>query len=164
MTIKKTTTANIGIAAIMFAFLFTSCSESDCTMTDSQRKALTEAHFAATGPAEADPMNIDFNAFVEKHYAPDAIFMPPNAPEVRGREAITTFLMGFPTLTKFHTVDVEINGSSNLAFVRGTYELRLMIDDSTEVTDIGKYIEIWQTMDDGSWLCTRDIFNSDLPL
>jgi ketosteroid isomerase-like protein len=33
-------------------------------------------------------------------YAPDAILMPPNHPEVRGRDAIAEFLSHFPPLKR----------------------------------------------------------------
>ncbi len=95
-------------------------------------------------------------------YTQDAVFLPPNAPAVFGRDAIRATHQEF-----FATGDLKIDIEAletvidgQLAYVAGRY--RLWTDDATLV-DRGKYIEIWRAID-GQWLIHRDIYNSSLPL
>jgi ketosteroid isomerase-like protein len=101
--------------------------------------------------------------FVKAHYADDAILMPPNAPIAQGQNAIIATFKSWPTLTKFQTNDLEIEGSGNLAFIRGTYDIA-MKKNGIEIEDNGKYIEIWRKNDRDEWKCIRDIFNSNMPV
>ena len=57
----------------------------------------------------------------------------------------------------------KIEGSGNLAYVRGNFDLTFIINDSTQVPDTGKYIEVWKKQEDGSWKIKVDIWNSDNP-
>jgi uncharacterized protein (TIGR02246 family) len=96
-------------------------------------------------------------------YTEDAMLLPPNAPMVKGRAAIRHFLGQFPKITSFKAPLVEIAGSGNLAYTRGTYEVTLMPPGAkTPVKDSGKFIEIRQKEPDGSWLIQRDFWNSDV--
>ncbi len=59
---------------------------------------------------------------------------------------------------------MEIAGRGDLAYVRGTYKLKIVLEGHDPIPDTGKYIEIRKKQADGSWLLYRDIFNSDVPL
>ncbi len=48
-------------------------------------------------------------------YAEDGVLMPPNAPMIRGREAIRRFLEEFPKVTEFVQRPIEIEGEGDLA-------------------------------------------------
>ncbi len=103
----------------------------------------------------------DFDALAAM-YATDAVVMPPNHPAVQGRDAIKQFLGGFPRVSQMEVGVAEIEGRGDLAYVRGTYTMRLHPDGAPEpVEDAGKYLEIRRKQSDGSWLYVADMFNSD---
>jgi ketosteroid isomerase-like protein len=58
----------------------------------------------------------------------------------------------------------EIDGRGDLAVVRGTHTMTIMIEGIPPFEEVGKWVEIRQKQADGSWLIHRDIYNSDLPL
>jgi uncharacterized protein (TIGR02246 family) len=98
-------------------------------------------------------------------YTEDGVFMPPNMPVVEGRAAIQAWMEPFPPFTQYELTIVQIDGRGNLAFVRGTYSMTLIVEGTPEpIHDIGKYVEIWRKQQDGKWLLALDIWNSDLPL
>jgi ketosteroid isomerase-like protein len=97
-------------------------------------------------------------------YTEDAILMPPNGPPVVGRENIRAWFADFPPLSRFHTETLEVVGCGDLSYLRGRYELTFEVEGSNPVSDTGKYLEIRRRQPDGSWLLSRDTFNSDLPL
>lgn len=102
-------------------------------------------------------------------FADDAIDMPPNMPATVGKEAIrasyaSEFELGGET-TELTITSVEIDGMDGLAFDRGTYSWTGIPPGMTEpITDTGKYFGIARQQEDGSWLWTATIWNSDIPL
>ena len=82
---------------------------------------------------------------------------------VEGRDAIIAFYNGFPRLSVFKVEAVEIDGEGSIAYIRGTYTISLSPPDGTVINDHGKYVQVWRKKSDGSWRCTLDIYNSDLP-
>jgi uncharacterized protein (TIGR02246 family) len=98
-------------------------------------------------------------------YTEDAVLMPSNGPVVEGRMAVQAWLELFPSLTQFEATIVQIDGRGNLAFVRGTISMTLIVEGTLEpIHDTVKYVEIWRKQPDGKWLIAVDIFSSDLPL
>lgn len=122
-------------------------------------RATTEAALAiANGSA-------DWGEYAEVYYSADALFMPPNSEAVRGREGIAGFMAGFPPLEDFQLNAAEVDGSGDIAYVRGSYVLVMRPPGSEEaITDRGKYVEVWRRQADGAWKLAIDIFNSDVPL
>lgn len=152
--------------AILFAvstiLTFTAYAQS-MDLSKSDLDNLIKTHNAITQAAHRNPQTLDWNVFVKAHYADDAILMPPNAPIAQGQNAIVAAFKSWPALTKFQTNDIEVEGSGNLAFIRGTYEIAMKMNDA-EINDNGKYIEIWKKNKTGEWKCIRDIFNSNTPV
>ena len=112
----------------------------------------------------AQAVNAKDWASVAALYTEDAVFMPANMPRVEGREAILTWMQGFPPLQNFELVDEGIDGAGDLAYVFGSVVMTFAAEEGQEsVKDIGKYVEIRRKQDDGSWLIAVDIFNSDAP-
>jgi ketosteroid isomerase-like protein len=96
-------------------------------------------------------------------YAEDGILTPPNAPMVRGREAIGRFFEEFPEVTGFVQTPIGIEGEGDLACPWGTYELTTVpAGASAPVKDRGKVLAVWHRQADGSWLVERVCWNSDL--
>jgi ketosteroid isomerase-like protein len=96
-------------------------------------------------------------------YAENAKLMPPNHGIVEGRAAIRAFLDRLPPISRFTAAPVEIDGLGDLAYLRGTYQLTFTAADGRPATqEHGKFLEIRRRQDDGRWLITVDIFNSDV--
>lgn len=95
-------------------------------------------------------------------YAPDAVMMPPGTARVTGRDSIRAFwatiwpLKATLTMTPAH---IQISG--DWAFEEGTWSWS-MPTAAGEQRDHGNYVDVWQRVD-GTWLITRDIWNSDQP-
>jgi uncharacterized protein (TIGR02246 family) len=100
---------------------------------------------------------------VAQLYSTDALIMPPNAPAVRGREAIRSFwaemVKSNPTVT-LTSQDIDVAG--NLATDVGTYTFSFT-GDQGPMTDRGKYITKLGKVGT-EWKITHDIFNSDVPM
>ena len=102
-------------------------------------------------------------------YATDAIEMPPHLPATQGRDAIRTryeAIFGPPMqFTAFTITPIEIDGIDGLAFDRGTWSMTATAEGMPEpIVDTGKYVMVLRRQEDGSWLWTAGIWNSDLPL
>lgn len=106
----------------------------------------------------------DWDAYVRADYTEDAIVMPPDTPAVQGWDAIKSYILTEGTVLDFKIQMLEIEGEGDLAYVRGTYAMTVMLPGASGPTKgTGKYIEIWRKQPDGSWKVIRDIFNSDMP-
>jgi uncharacterized protein (TIGR02246 family) len=98
-------------------------------------------------------------------YAPDGVMMPPGAPIVTGREALTSAwqdLVAKPGFQlKIETTKLTVAKAGDMAYELGTYELAFD-GDQGPVRDKGKYVVVWKKVD-GNWKAAADIFNSDGP-
>lgn len=99
-------------------------------------------------------------------YAPDAVFLPPGAPEVRGREAIARLYRQqfdrFEVSVTFRTQ--EIVADRTLAFRRGTYRAELISRSGGDTaTARDRFLEIWRRDEDGTWRIARDMWNEGAP-
>lgn len=94
-------------------------------------------------------------------YSEDARILPPNRPEVRGRDGVRQFAASYPPVREFRAMNEEIEGSGDVAYVRGRYTAYFLLPGNP--VDSGKYLEIRHRQPDGSWKITIDMFNSSLP-
>ena len=152
---------------ILLCFTF-GCQQGEEVAEEVGVKALSDEDVAAIKTAhDAYGQTIiskDWAALIAMH-AEDAVFMPPNMPLIQGREAIQAWWEASPPITAFNLTCVEIDGRSDLAYVRGVYTLTMELEGAPEpIQDTGKFLDILQKQEDGSWLIAVDIFNSDLPL
>ena len=93
-------------------------------------------------------------------YADNSVFMPPNAPVLRGREPLRQFyqdLIERATNLRLETEDVS--GHGPLAYEAGGYSL---VYQDGAVRDRGKYVFIWRKTND-VWRTEKTIWSSDLP-
>jgi uncharacterized protein (TIGR02246 family) len=140
------------------------CQPGATTLTDEDIAAIRSL---GTSYAEAN-LAKDADA-VAAVYATDAIEMPPNRPAIVGVEAIrasyqSAFESGMES-TEFTVTSVAIDGMNGLAFDRGTWSWTGTPPGMSEpVTETGKYLTIARRQEDGSWLWTADIWNSDTPI
>jgi uncharacterized protein (TIGR02246 family) len=95
-------------------------------------------------------------------YTPDAIVMPPDAPFVKGREAIRQAWagamsdLGLKAVT-LDTVDLEIAGDCAVEVGEATLSLRK--PDGTLGTAVVKFLVAWKKAG-GAWRLHRDIWNA----
>lgn len=149
------------IIAVMV--LVTSCCQTNNSLTDQDRADITKTHKAATDPIAADPSHADWKVFTENHYSKDAVLLPSNSIEIVGHNAIIAYMSSFPPLKKFKVEDVEMKGTKELVYIKYSYEMIMMINDTTEITDIGKGIELWKKNEEGNWRCFLDTWNTNMP-
>ncbi len=96
-------------------------------------------------------------------YANDAVLMPPNSTTVEGRGEIETWLKALPVvITEVDGEALEVDGTGDLAYVRGAYAMSLKVPRVTEpVRQEGKLLQIYARQQDGTWLLTKDIWNAN---
>lgn len=97
-------------------------------------------------------------------YAETSVFMPPNEPVIRGKQALKTF---FDDLLKNGASDLrlnvgEVSGSGPLAYQSGTYELEVKRPGGGN-RDRGKYLFVLRKFND-TWRYEYSVWNSDLPV
>lgn len=100
-------------------------------------------------------------------YPQHSSWLPPNAPMVRGAQAIrelATQLAANPGF-EFHVQldTVEVASSGDLAYLVGFYQLTLNDANGNPVTDHGKFVEVWKKHPDNTWNHELAIWNSDDP-
>ena len=97
-------------------------------------------------------------------YTENSVFMPPNQPVIRGKDALKTFYdeMLQSGATNLKLDAGEISGHGPLAYQSGAYELDTKPATGPETHDRGKYLFILRKMA-GSWRYEYTVWNSDLP-
>ncbi len=97
-------------------------------------------------------------------YAEDAVLRPPGAPAVRGRQAIAEFMAAMPAFETVELAQEEVEGQGDLAYARGSYLMSFLAvpgDTASVVTERGKFVEIRERQEDGSWPMVVDIWNAN---
>lgn len=97
-------------------------------------------------------------------YAENLVFMPPNQPIIRGKDALKSFyddlLKGGATDLKLDVT--EVSGHGPLAYQSGTYEMELKPTSGAATRDRGKYLFVLRKLGD-TWRYEYAMWNSDLP-
>lgn len=98
---------------------------------------------------------------VVEFYAESSIFMPPNAPLLRGRDPLKSF---YSSLLDRGATDLrlepdEVSGHGPIAYESGTYSVSYANGASR---DRGKYLLVLRNMN-GTWRTEKTIWSSDLP-
>jgi ketosteroid isomerase-like protein len=99
---------------------------------------------------------------ISRMYTEDAELLIPEAPIVRGREAIAqvwkSIVGSGGTTTRVNTGEVQESGE--WTYEVGTFEASA---PDGKILNAGKYIVIWKRQSTGEWKIHRDIFNWDIP-
>lgn len=100
-------------------------------------------------------------AGIARHYADDAIVMPPNRDFVKGRSNIEGFWRDmFGTGANRVQLDPEqIEEHGDIVSEIGRYTVYV---EKNEPVDDGKYLVLWR-QENGEWKLFRDIWNSSRP-
>ena len=149
-------------AAVLFAFLCAGAAgcqtQADTTLATADATAIRgalDAYFSAANAGDA--------ARWAALYTEDAVMMPPNSPTVEGRAAIESWLAMLPVkITDAQGMAREVDGTGNVAYLRGTYSMSLQIPGlSGSIEQRGKLLQIYARQPAGSWLLARDMWNAD---
>ncbi|UCC71860.1 MAG: DUF4440 domain-containing protein [Gemmatimonadota bacterium] len=102
---------------------------------------------------------------MSRHLTEDLVYMPPSLPVVEGRDPFLQWAASVPI--ELHEMAVEIadiDGRSDLAFLRGSYSQTYTIAGSPEpISDTGKFVWILRKGVDGAWRVSTWIWNPDAP-
>lgn len=103
---------------------------------------------------------------VGAHYAPDAVFMPLDAPPFRGREALIAAMKKAPEDKDYTMVfvpeSVDVAASGDLAVSIGSFEQHRSLP--AKVVKTGTYLVSYRRQPDGAWLVTALSSTLDAPL
>ena len=147
----------VTVAALALALAVSACAtgakQQEFTRADAEaiRRNASELAQALNGK-QMDKI-IDF-------YADNSVFMPPNAPLLRGRDPLKSFFSNM--LERGATIQLQpedVAGHGPIAYDSGTYSLTY---EKTNSRDRGKYLRILRNTN-GTWRTEKMIWSSDLP-
>ena len=95
-------------------------------------------------------------------YADDAEWLVPEAPPIKGRDAIAHAWKGVigPGGNRVRVEVREVQENGDWAFEVGSFTATA---PDGALLNAGKYIVIWKRQSNGGWKTYRDIFNWDIP-
>lgn len=99
-------------------------------------------------------------------YHEDARFLPPNMEPAEGRPAIRAALQQLLDMGA-RSLDIEpidVREAGDLTIEYGRFTLGIEPEGGEAMTDVGKYVVVHETRDDGSTKILLDCFNSNSPL
>jgi ketosteroid isomerase-like protein len=89
----------------------------------------------------------------------DIMLMPPTASAIQGVDASIQYMQSGPPMEGSISAE-RIFGSGSQAYVRGNFNLTVNVNDSTQIENNGKFVEVWEKRNDG-WKVVIDIWNSN---
>ena len=98
-------------------------------------------------------------------YAENSVFMPPNAPVIRGKASLKSFydnLVNDEGATGLEMSVDEVAGHGPIAYQTGRYEMRFAAGEGTPRRDRGKFLMVLREMG-GKWRYEYTMWSSDLP-
>jgi ketosteroid isomerase-like protein len=154
------------IAGILFLLTLIACVFVGCQQPPQGLSAADEQAIRMTTDEALQIANstADWVAYTKTYYTQDAIVNGPNAPAIKGHDAIIAMFKSFPAIKDFKVEFLEIAGAGNIGYVYGTYSMVVTPPGGKPMPDKGKYVEIWKRQADGAWKVAMDTFNSDFPL
>jgi uncharacterized protein (TIGR02246 family) len=126
---------------------------------------MTVAEVNAVAQAFHDGVANQDAAAIARLYHDDARFLPPNMQPAEGRAAIEAAIQQLLVIGA-RALDVEpldVREAGNLTIEYGRYTLGVEAEAGESMTDVGKYIVVHETREDGSTKILLDCFNSNSP-
>jgi len=144
--------------AILCLLLVLACQpqEQSTTLSEAEISAVMEATTQYGGAIVAG----DFDK-IRSLMDANVVLLPPGELEAQGVDAAMQSMEGIPGMEGSINPE-QVEGSGNLAYVHGSYNITVIVNDTTRIPDNGKYIEVWKKQDNGSWKVVVDIWNSNL--
>jgi ketosteroid isomerase-like protein len=149
--------------ASIFAALVLAVSVSACATAATQQEDFTRTDADAIRKASID-LAAAFNEkqidTVLEFYAENSVFMPPNAPQLRGRDPLKSFFgeLLAKGAANLRLEPEEVAGHGPIAYEYGTYS----VDLGANRRDRGKYVRLLRNTA-GTWRVEKTIWSSDLP-
>ena len=95
----------------------------------------------------------------------NAVMMPFGEPAQEGKATIIDVLdrnWGVLPIAEFTQQSVKIDGRGDLAYVRGTYAIKVQGEGMPEIRDQGKYLTILEKQPDGRWLVSTPAYSRNI--
>ncbi len=147
--------------AVLAVAMFSLVIISRVTAAGDAAQGIRDADMAWSKAASAG----DLSAIVS-FYADDATLLSPNAPVVKGKDAIRKewdgIMKGFGKTLHWQPTKAEAAKSGEMGYTIGTYEGTFTPPNGKPVKDKGKYLEVWKKQADGKWKCIADMYSSDM--
>jgi uncharacterized protein (TIGR02246 family) len=100
-------------------------------------------------------------------YTDDAAVLPPNDKVTNGRQGArkaVAELLALPGLSiTWQPSKIVVARSGDIAYLIGAYSITFKDPRGKLLSDQGKNLEVWRKQADGTWKCSADTWNSDLP-
>jgi uncharacterized protein (TIGR02246 family) len=101
-------------------------------------------------------------------FADDVILMPPNEPIIQGisaiREMAQPYFEQVNTQREFSIEEIKVAGDFAFLRINSEEKYTLKTGEGEPVEASFKAVFLLQRMNDGAWLCTHSIWNSNDPL
>jgi uncharacterized protein (TIGR02246 family) len=151
------------VVAILAVALIAGCSQAPAPPTD--RRKADEAAITAAGVALAQAAEAKDIDKCMSFYVDDPVLFVPGAPAVVGRDALRKVWQQFFNVQalKLETsgLIIDVAGSGDLAFERGSYSNAITDAKGKTTTETGKLVLVWKKQTDGSWKIAADTNASD---
>jgi ketosteroid isomerase-like protein len=111
------------------------------------------------GVADQDP------GALSRLYGENAIFMPPGMPPCEGCAAIEAAMQGLMDMGA-RSLDIEpidVREAGDMTIEYGRYTLGLEPEGGEAMTEVGKYVVVHETRENGTTKILLDCFNSNSP-
>jgi uncharacterized protein (TIGR02246 family) len=149
------------LAAVAVLFFVAACQTTPPEgLTDVDRAAIAElaASYSAAGRAG------DWAAMAEL-WTEDAVYQIPDAPALRGREAIVADFQAFPAPTEMDVSVSASDGSGKWAWARGTWFFAAAAtEEMPEMRMEGGFLWVLEKQPDGKWQIDSECYNMDAPV
>lgn len=128
------------------------------------------------GPNEAQTVRARSQALAEafnaknadglmRFFSGDSVLMPPEAPTMRGKDAIKVYFDQVYSEggTELVVETLDVGGHGPLAYETGTYSMNRRPESGANTRDRGKYVLVWRQQGGGQWMVDYSIWSSDFP-
>ena len=129
-----------------------------------------DAERAAVRTALGEAWNAVIAKDVDKFIAlcaDEDIMFPPNAPMVRGKQAVREYMSQLFATPGYsmsrQPPQIEVSGAGDLAYTWDTFELTVNDAEGNPVTQNAKHVVVWKKEPQGTWKIVADIWNSNQP-
>jgi uncharacterized protein (TIGR02246 family) len=148
--------------------LFVACTprrDAGTGRNDASDAATARESIEAQGRRWQDAVTGEDAAAVAEVYATDAVFLPPGAPAVSGRDTIRGMyeaMFGAMDATYEFTVE-RLDVAGDRAWRWGHYEAAAALPSGDTLRADDKFVDVWRRERDGTWRIVADIWNANQP-
>lgn len=149
---------------ILFPVLLVLSVAPACTESSEPSETEDVRRIEAISAQRAKAFNAEDAKAIARHFAPDAVLMPPGQPADTGRAAVESY---YRDIFEAYEVSLssryeEVRVEGDLAYGRGIATVTLTPEDGGETTtSTSKYLNILERRADSGWTTTHDIWNAN---